>query len=88
MEAMASGLPIVATTTGGIPYLVHDGVNGILVPPAVPASIVDAVARLTGDEAMSTAMGERNREQSRERDWSVIAQRVADVYRDAGAEVD
>ena len=45
IEAMASGLPIVSTLTGGIPEIVHEGV-GILVPPEDAARLSDALAQM------------------------------------------
>ena len=46
VEAMAAGTPVVATAVSGIPELVRDGENGLLVPPDDPAALADALLRL------------------------------------------
>jgi glycosyltransferase involved in cell wall biosynthesis len=50
LEAMASGLPIVVSNVAGVPTLVQHEVNGLLIPPAAPAAIADAVDRLIRDD--------------------------------------
>ena len=50
IEAMAAGLPVVATTVGGVPDVIADGRTGLLVPPASPAAIASALVRLVGDD--------------------------------------
>ena len=52
LEAMASGLPIVVSDVAGVPTLVQHEVNGLLVPPADPGAIADAVERLIRDGAL------------------------------------
>lgn len=61
IEAMAAGLPVVATRAGGIPEAVVDGVTGLLVPPRDPAALADALSRAIGDPAMRAAMGAAGR---------------------------
>jgi glycosyltransferase involved in cell wall biosynthesis len=53
IEAMAMGKPVIATTMGGIPEIVDDEVNGILVPPQDPDAIAHAIARYIEDGAFS-----------------------------------
>ena len=57
LEAMASGLPVVATAVGGNPELVVDGECGWLVPPSDPAAMAEALAAYVGDRAMLRAQG-------------------------------
>jgi glycosyltransferase involved in cell wall biosynthesis len=61
MEAMASGLPAVASGVMGIPELVEDGVSGVLVPPGRPAAFADSLERLAGDPELRAQMGEAGR---------------------------
>jgi glycosyltransferase involved in cell wall biosynthesis len=51
VEAMAAGLPVVSTAVSGIPELVRDGEDGLLVPPDDPAALADALLRLAKDPA-------------------------------------
>lgn len=60
MEAMAAGVPVISTTTGGIPELVVDG-TGILVPPGDPLALADAIERLTRDPAFRRRLGAAGR---------------------------
>jgi glycosyltransferase involved in cell wall biosynthesis len=57
IEAMAAGLPVVATDVGGIPDLVTHGENGLLVPPGRPSDLAEALASLIGDAEIRTRMG-------------------------------
>ena len=52
MEAMASGVPVIASRIMGIPELVEDGVTGLLVPPGRADALADAIMRLAGDREL------------------------------------
>jgi glycosyltransferase involved in cell wall biosynthesis len=61
LEAMACGVPVVATAVGGVPELVEDGVSGVLVPPRDPRALADGLASLILDRGRRTEMGEAAR---------------------------
>ncbi|MEE9218376.1 MAG: glycosyltransferase, partial [Acidobacteriota bacterium] len=46
LEAMAAGIPVIATAVGGIPFLVRNGVNGLLIPPRNADALASAIMRL------------------------------------------
>jgi glycosyltransferase involved in cell wall biosynthesis len=58
LDAMACQTPIVATRTGGIPEIVEDGVNGLLVPPRDAPALARAIVRLLNDQTRRRTMGE------------------------------
>jgi glycosyltransferase involved in cell wall biosynthesis len=62
MEAMASGIPVVATRVGGADELVVDGTTGRLVPPSSPTALADALKSLLQDERRRAAFGAAARE--------------------------
>jgi glycosyltransferase involved in cell wall biosynthesis len=57
LEAMAAGCPVVATPVGGVPDLVVDGENGLLVPPGDPHALAAALARILRDPALARRLG-------------------------------
>lgn len=65
IEAMAAGRPVVASTISGIPELVEDGVNGILVDATHAERIAQAIARLAADPALREAMGRAGQDRVR-----------------------
>jgi glycosyltransferase involved in cell wall biosynthesis len=83
MEYMDAGLPVVATRVGGIPDLIDDGVEGLLVEPQDPAGLGDAIARLLDDPEEARLMGERGRERrGREFDIGVMVENLQNLYLD------
>jgi glycosyltransferase involved in cell wall biosynthesis len=61
IEAMAMGKPVIATATGGIPEVVKDGTNGILVHPGDLEGLADAICRLIDDGALSSRLSGEGR---------------------------
>jgi glycosyltransferase involved in cell wall biosynthesis len=61
LEAMGTGLPVVASRVGGIPEVVRDGETGLLVPPRDAAALAGAIASLLDDPARRQAMGRAGR---------------------------
>jgi glycosyltransferase involved in cell wall biosynthesis len=62
LDAMAFGLPVVATGAGGIPEAVEDGVSGRLVPPRDPTALADALAEVLDNEERRRALGAAGRQ--------------------------
>jgi len=81
LEAMQAGLPIVASKTGGIPDVIEEGVNGMLVPPAEPEALARAIDRLLADRDLACRLSEGAQERVKDYDWEVLAERVLAVYR-------
>jgi L-malate glycosyltransferase len=67
LDAMAFGLPVVATRAGGIPEAVEDGVTGRVAPQRDPAALAEALADVLGDEARRRAYGAAGRQRYLER---------------------
>ncbi len=57
MEAMAAGVPVVASNVGGTSELVADGVNGFLVPPGAPEALARRIRQLLDDPDLRTRLG-------------------------------
>jgi 2-deoxystreptamine N-acetyl-D-glucosaminyltransferase/2-deoxystreptamine glucosyltransferase len=80
LEAMRTGLAIVASDTGGIPEVIEDGRNGLLVPPDDVVGFARAVNRLLRDREFAQAMSNEGRRRSLRYEWSQLAGEVLNVY--------
>jgi glycosyltransferase involved in cell wall biosynthesis len=58
LEAMAAGVPVIATRVGGVPEIVQDGVSGLLAEPASPPALAAAMVRLARDEGLRRRLAE------------------------------
>jgi spore coat protein SA len=92
IEAMGQGLPVVATDVGGVPEIVRDGVNGLLVPPNDPHALAQAMIAVLSDEERAEQMGAAGRASVIERfTWEHVIERylgilarLADAKRERG----
>ncbi len=81
VEAMACGVPVVASAVGGLAESVADGVTGILVAPRQPRGIAEALGRLLGDERRRRAMGAAGLRRAQRFGWGRIAEQTLEVAR-------
>jgi glycosyltransferase involved in cell wall biosynthesis len=81
LEAMACGLPIVGTQASGLHELVHDGVNGSLVPIKDPDALAEAIAHLVDNGYERRRMGRQSRKLAEnEFAWEYITEQYLDIY--------
>jgi glycosyltransferase involved in cell wall biosynthesis len=83
LEALASGVPVVSTNVGGVPYIVRDGASALLVPPGAPAELAAAVRRVLDDAALAAALRENGLRDVRQYAWPHVRDQWAQVYRSA-----
>jgi glycosyltransferase involved in cell wall biosynthesis len=83
LEAMAAGRPVVATSVGGIPTAVDDGVTGFLVPPRDPEALARRLSELLADPARADRMGQAGRDRFlAEFTLDRMVERFASLYRE------
>jgi glycosyltransferase involved in cell wall biosynthesis len=94
LEAFAAGVPVVCTPVGGLPEVLVDGCNGLLVPPGDVGSLADAILRLLDDEALRSqlaagALSTWRRDHAIERyarrltvEWQLAARRIPPATRE------
>ena len=82
LEAMASGKAVIGSEVGGIPELIEDWKNGILVKPRSPETLANAIHALYTDDELRGTMGAAGRRFAESHDWKVVAERVASLYND------
>jgi glycosyltransferase involved in cell wall biosynthesis len=82
LEAMAAGVPVVATDVGGIPEVLAGERGGVLVPAADPAALASAISSLLGDDARRAALGAAARQRAGDFDLQHAIDRTAAVYDD------
>jgi glycosyltransferase involved in cell wall biosynthesis len=86
MEAMAVGVPVVSTPISGIPELIDDGVNGLLVPSEDPGALAEAFLRLTGNSGLAANLSRNGRETIQSRfNGDTLAARMAALFRECAA---
>jgi glycosyltransferase involved in cell wall biosynthesis len=82
IEAMAAGLPVVASDVGGLRELVRDGETGVLVPPGDPAALADALRPLLIDHELRRRLGRAGRERAKALfDLSAFRRAHLELYR-------
>jgi glycosyltransferase involved in cell wall biosynthesis len=80
LEAMALGRPSIATAVGGIPDVINDGWEGLLIPPKDPAELAAAIVALLSDEELRRRMGDAAKIRAADFDIRRAVARMQDVY--------
>jgi glycosyltransferase involved in cell wall biosynthesis len=80
MEATSIGLPIVATSVGGVPQMLEDEVDALLVPPGDPGILVEAMTRLAKDPELRERLGRRAKLRSSMFDIGQANRTVGEIY--------
>ncbi|MDD3320942.1 MAG: glycosyltransferase family 4 protein [Paludibacter sp.] len=80
-EAMAAGKPIVATNVGGVPWVVNDGVNGLLCDYADIDTFAKNIIKLIEDKNLRLKMQKNNKQKSNTYKWETIEIKVMDIYK-------
>jgi D-inositol-3-phosphate glycosyltransferase len=86
VEALACGTPVVAAKVGGVPSVVRDGENGLLVPWRCPAAFAEQLDALLADGPRLRRLRARARPSVEGFDWRRIGDRVRALYRDLTVE--
>jgi glycosyltransferase involved in cell wall biosynthesis len=79
IEAMAAGRPVIATNIGGLPELIKDFENGLLVDPT-KQGLIEGIVRLWRDKSLMKRMSNNNLEKAKGFDWSRVAERWVHLY--------
>jgi glycosyltransferase involved in cell wall biosynthesis len=80
LDAMDRGLAVVATAVGGLPDIVHDGQNGLLIAPRNPQQLRDAILALQADPDRRRAMGERGKGVAKEFTAEAMCRKYVELY--------
>jgi glycosyltransferase involved in cell wall biosynthesis len=87
LEAMSLGLPSVATSVGGVPEVVEDGRDALVVPPGDPTALAQAIGRLLDDRALRDRLGARAATTASRFGMAGMVRRLEEVYDEAVARV-
>jgi glycosyltransferase involved in cell wall biosynthesis len=88
LEALALSRPVVASNVGGIPEMITDGLNGLLVPPHDPDALAAAIVRLLGDHPFADTLGRAGHDMVHDRfDIGVMVGLVQQIYEDGARTV-
>ncbi len=80
LEAMASGAPVVSTDVGGVPFILQDGVTGLLVPAGDSLAMAAAVQRVLGEPGLAERLRAAALADVQQYAWPRVRQRWTDVY--------
>ncbi|MBK7674452.1 MAG: glycosyltransferase family 4 protein [Candidatus Accumulibacter sp.] len=83
LEALASGVPVVSTNVGGVPYMVRDGHTALLVPPRSPQAMAEAIARVIEEGELSRRLVDNGLQEVARYTWESVWPRWAEVYQRA-----
>ena len=72
LEAMALGMPVVSTNVGGIPYMIRNEENGLLVDPGKPDSMVEAITKLLQNPELAGNLSKTSRKEIEKYDWEQV----------------
>ena len=85
MEATSMGMPIVATAVGGVPQVITDDVDGLIVRPGDPVRLADALERVVADPELRLRLGQGAKAKSAMFDVAASSRQIEEIYRQAVA---
>ena len=80
VEAMAAGLPVIASDIPGYREVIRGGMDGLLVPPSDAGALAAAAARVLDDPALAERLSTAGRARAATYDWSVVTARLEAIY--------
>lgn len=80
IEALSEGVPVVATKVGGVPEIIHDGVEGILVEKESPEELAKAIEKFLKDEELRKSMGLRGKEGVKKFNCNKMVEDIYKIY--------